>query len=117
MIQTMTVNKDVMKQATKQDFSNATELADYLAKKGMPFREAHEVVGKLVYTCIERGIYLSDMPFGEFQQASTLFEEDIYTVLDPYYAVEKRMSAGGTGFKQVKQALEKAKACVATGVC
>ncbi|PNB38526.1 argininosuccinate lyase, partial [Pseudomonas sp. GW456-E7] len=79
---TMTVNKEVMKQATKQDFSNATELADYLAKKGMPFREAHEVVGKLVYTCIEKGIYLSDMPFGDFQQASALFEEDIYTVLD-----------------------------------
>lgn len=60
----------------------------------MPFREAHEVVGKLVYTCIERGIYLSDMPFGEFQQASTLFEEDIYTVLDPYYAVEKEWAPG-----------------------
>ncbi|MDR4226733.1 argininosuccinate lyase [Bacillus mojavensis] len=117
MIQTMTVNKDVMKQATKQDFSNATELADYLAKKGMPFREAHEVVGKLVYTCIEKGIYLSDMPFDDFQKASDLFEDDIYTVLDPYHAVEKRMSAGGTGFKQVEQALVKAKACVAAGVC
>jgi argininosuccinate lyase len=111
MIETMTVNKDIMKQATKQDFSNATELADYLAKKGMPFREAHEVVGKLVYSCIEKGIYLSDMAFAEFLQASSLFEEDIYTVLDPHHAVEKRMSAGGTGFQQVKQALVKAKAC------
>lgn len=113
MIQTMTVNEDVMKKATKEDFSNATEVADYLAKKGMPFREAHEIVGKLVYTCIQKGIYLSDLPFETFTEASDLFEEDIYTVLDPYVAVEKRTSAGGTGFKQIQLALEKAKTCLA----
>ncbi|QXJ49740.1 argininosuccinate lyase [Bacillus altitudinis] len=113
MIQTMTVNEDVMKKATKEDFSNATEVADYLAKKGMPFREAHEIVGKLVYTCIQKGIYLSDLPFETFTEASGLFEQDIYTVLDPYVAVEKRTSAGGTGFKQIQLALEKAKACLA----
>ncbi|CUB15540.1 MULTISPECIES: argininosuccinate lyase [Bacillus] len=113
MIQTMTVNEDVMKKATKEDFSNATEVADYLAKKGMPFREAHEIVGKLVYTCIQKGIYLSDLPFETFTEASELFEQDIYTVLDPYVAVEKRTSAGGTGFKQIQLALEKAKACLA----
>ncbi|MCA0163062.1 argininosuccinate lyase [Bacillus altitudinis] len=113
MIQTMTVNEDVMKKATKEDFSNATEVADYLAKKGMPFREAHEIVGKLVYTCIQKGIYLSDLPFETFTEASGHFEQDIYTVLDPYVAVEKRTSAGGTGFKQIQLALEKAKACLA----
>ncbi|UUH73206.1 argininosuccinate lyase [Bacillus altitudinis] len=113
MIQTMTVNEDVMKKATKEDFSNATEVADYLAKKGMPFREAHEIVGKLVYTCIQKGIYLSDLPFETFTEASGLFEQDIYTALDPYVAVEKRTSAGGTGFKQIQLALEKAKACLA----
>ncbi|QII25737.1 argininosuccinate lyase [Bacillus altitudinis] len=113
MIQTMTVNEDIMKKATKEDFSNATEVADYLAKKGMPFREAHEIVGKLVYTCIQQGIYLSDLPFETFTEASGLFEKDIYTVLDPYVAVEKRTSAGGTGFKQIQLALEKAKACLA----
>ncbi|MEK4686891.1 argininosuccinate lyase [Bacillus sp. FSL M8-0256] len=113
MIQTMTVNEDVMKKATKEDFSNATEVADYLAKKGMPFREAHEIVGKLVYTCIQKGIYLSDLSFETFTEASDLFEQDIYTVLDPYVAVEKRTSAGGTGFKQIQLALEKAKACLA----
>ncbi|MEH7652983.1 argininosuccinate lyase [Bacillus safensis] len=112
MIQTMTVNEDVMKKATKEDFSNATEVADYLAKKGMPFREAHEIVGKLVYTCIQKGIYLSDLPLETFTEASELFEQDIYTVLDPYVAVEKRTSAGGTGFKQIQLALEKAKACL-----
>ncbi|PRS71414.1 argininosuccinate lyase [Bacillus sp. LNXM65] len=113
MIQTMTVNEDVMKKATKEDFSNATEVADYLAKKGMPFREAHEIVGKLVYTCIQKSIYLSDLRFETFTEASDLFEEDIYTILDPYVAVEKRTSAGGTGFKQIQLALEKAKACLA----
>ncbi|GLF90120.1 argininosuccinate lyase [Bacillus safensis] len=113
MIQTMTVNEDVMKKATKEDFSNATEVADYLAKKGMPFREAHEIVGKLVYTCIQKGVYLTDLPFETFTESSDLFEQDIYTVLDPYVAVEKRTSAGGTGFKQIQLALEKAKACLA----
>ncbi|OLP65964.1 Argininosuccinate lyase 1 [Bacillus pumilus] len=112
MIQTMTVNEDVMKKATKEDFSNATEVADYLAKRGMPFREAHEIVGKLVYTCIQQGIYLSDLSFEAFTEASDLFEQDIYTVLDPYVAVEKRTSAGGTGFKQIQLALTKAKACL-----
>lgn len=90
MIQTMTVNEDVMKKATKEDFSNATEVADYLAKKGMPFREAHEIVGKLVYTCIQKGIYLSDLSFETFTEASDLFEQDIYTVLDPYVAGDRK---------------------------
>ncbi|GAC91013.1 argininosuccinate lyase [Anoxybacillus sp. LAT_35] len=109
MIETMTVRQDVMEKATKQDFSNATELADYLAKKGVPFREAHEIVGKLVLTCIERGVFLADLPLHVYQQASPLFEEDIYEALDPYTAVNRRMSAGGTGFQEVKQAIEKAK--------
>ena len=109
MIETMTVRTDVMEKATKQDFSNATELADYLAKKGVPFREAHEIVGKLVLTCIERGVFLADLPLDVYQQASPLFEEDIYEVLDPYISVNRRTSAEGTGFIEVKKAIEKAK--------
>ncbi|XWN52897.1 argininosuccinate lyase [Anoxybacillus flavithermus] len=109
MIETMTVRTDVMEKATKQDFSNATELADYLAKKGVPFREAHEIVGKLVLTCIERGVFLADLPLDVYQQASPLFEEDIYEALNPYTAVNRRTSAGGTGFTEVKKAIEKAK--------
>ncbi len=109
MIETMTIRTDVMEKATKQDFSNATELADYLAKKGVPFREAHEIVGKLVLTCIERGVFLADLPLDVYQQASPLFEEDIYNALDPYTAVNRRTSAGGTGFTEVKIAIEKAK--------
>ncbi|TDB51038.1 argininosuccinate lyase [Bacillus sp. CBEL-1] len=109
MIETMTVKTDVMESSTKKDFSNATELADYLASKGMPFRQAHEVVGKLVLECIQQGIYLMDLPLENYQAASNLFEEDIYHVLDPKTAVNRRNSAGGTGFDQVRQAILKVK--------
>jgi argininosuccinate lyase len=109
MIETMTVKTNVMEKATKQDFSNATELADYLASKGMPFREAHEVVGKLVLVCIQKNIYLMDLPLEQYKEASDLFEEDIYHVLSPKTAVNRRNSAGGTGFEQVKKAIQLAK--------
>jgi argininosuccinate lyase len=112
MIRTMKVRTEVMEKATKTDFSNATELADYLADKGIPFREAHEIVGKLVLTCVNKGCYLADLSLDEYKEASPLFEEDIYVALNPYTAVERRNSAGGTGFKQVQLALDKAKKCL-----
>ncbi|AEH46880.1 argininosuccinate lyase [Parageobacillus thermoglucosidasius] len=114
MIKTMKVNADVMEKATKQDFSNATELADYLANKGVPFREAHEIVGKLVLTCIERGVFLADLPLEVYKEVSPLFEADIYEALKPYTAVNRRNSAGGTGFAEVRKALEKAKEIINT---
>lgn len=109
MIRTMTVNTTNMEKATKTDFSNATELADYLSSKGIPFREAHEIVGKLVLTCVNKGCFLADLSLEEFVSAHPLFEEDIYEVLDPVTAVKRRNSAGGTGFKQISLAIEKAK--------
>lgn len=108
MISTMKVRTEVMEKAVKSDFSNATELADYLANKGLPFREAHEVVGQLVLTCINQGCYLADLTMEQFKEANSLFEEDIYVVLQPYEAVKRRNSAGGTGFAQVQAAIEKA---------
>jgi argininosuccinate lyase len=116
MIATMAVNEERMEQTTKQDFSNATELADYLAAKGMPFREAHEVVGKLVLLCIQRGIYLMDLPLEDYASASSLFESDIYEVLAPRTAVNRRNSQGGTGFAQVEAAIKKAKDLLAQHV-
>ncbi|MDM5334344.1 argininosuccinate lyase [Ureibacillus composti] len=113
MVRTMTVNTDRLHNAVHSDFSNATELADYLATKGMPFREAHEVTGKLVFTCIKRGIYLLDLPIEDMKAESELIEEDVYEVLKPEAAVRRRNSLGGTGFAQVKIQLEKAKACLA----
>lgn len=110
MISTMKVRTENMAKAVNSDFSNATELADYLANKGLPFREAHEVVGQLVLTCIQKGCYLADLSLQQFQEANELFEEDIFVALQPYEAVKRRNSAGGTGFAQVQAAIEKAEA-------
>ncbi|MFN7250653.1 MAG: argininosuccinate lyase [Anaerobacillus sp.] len=112
MIETMKVLGGNMEKATNEDFSNATELADYLATKGMPFRAAHEVVGKLVLHCIENGKFLLDVTMEEFIAASTLFGDDIYDVLKPKTVVDRRNSSGGTGFMQVKAAIKKAESII-----
>lgn len=109
MLESMTVNDAHMAESTEKDFSNATELADYLAVKGMPFRQAHEVVGKLVLECTKNGHYLQDVPFERYQEISDLIEEDIYTALQSKTAVERRNSLGGTGFDQVKWQIQEAK--------
>lgn len=109
MIKTMTVRKDVMEQAVHRDFSNATELADYLADKGMPFRQAHEIVGKLVFTCIQKGCYLQDLTLEELQDGAAQIEGDVFEILSPHRAIKRRNSYGGTGFQQVEKQLEKAK--------
>ena len=75
----------------------------------MPFREAHEVTGKLVFTCIQKGIYLLDLPLEDMQKESSLLEQDVYDVLAPQAAVSRRNSYGGTGFNQVSDQITKAK--------
>nr|WP_173644640.1 argininosuccinate lyase [Streptococcus pantholopis] len=109
MLDTMTVHKEEMSQATEKDFSNATELADYLASKGLPFREAHALVGRLVLECTKGGYYLQDVPLERYQELSDLIEEDIYQALRSRTAVERRQSLGGTGFEQVKEQIKQAK--------
>ncbi|HEY4554124.1 MAG TPA: lyase family protein, partial [Bacillaceae bacterium] len=109
MVNTMSVRTEAMEAAVHQDFSNATELADYLAAKGIPFREAHEIVGKLVLLCIQKGCYLLDLPLEDLQQASEVIDEGVYAILSPREAVRRRNSYGGTGFEQVSIQLEKAK--------
>ena len=89
MIRTMTVHTKRLHDTVHKDFSNATELADYLAAKGLPFREAHEVTGKLVFLCIQRGYFLLDLPLNDLQEANSLIEEDIYEVLSPLAAVRR----------------------------
>jgi argininosuccinate lyase len=116
MVRTMTVKQQKMKEAVSNDFSNATELADYLAAKGVPFRQAHEIVGKLVLHCIEEGYYLKDVSLERYQQYSPLIEEDIYSILSPYAAVERRNSYGGTGFEQVKNQIKKGKTLLSENV-
>ncbi|MCS4488492.1 argininosuccinate lyase [Streptococcus sciuri] len=110
MLDSMTVNKERMSLSTQKDFSNATELADYLASKGVPFRKAHEIVGKLVLDCSKKGIYLQDVSLESYKALSDVIDQDIYTVLDAYNAVKRRHSLGGTGFDQVKWQIEQAKA-------
>lgn len=109
MINTMTVNDKHMAESTEKDFSNATELADYLASKGLPFREAHEIVGKLVLECTKAGYYLQDVSLERYQEISDLIEEDIYETLRSHTTVERRNSLGGTGFDQVKWQIALAK--------
>lgn len=109
MLKTMTVNKEHMAASTEKDFSNATELADYLANKGIPFREAHEIVGKMVLECTKAGCFLQDVPLARYQEVSDLIEEDIYLTLQSKTAVERRNSLGGTGFSQVLWQIEEAK--------
>ena len=103
MISTMTVNGDHTRQVLESDFSNATDMADYLAKKGLPFRQAHAVVGNAVHYCIEHHKVLLDLSVEEFKSMSPLFEEDIKEALSIENCVKNRESYGGTGPKSVER--------------
>ncbi len=109
MLQSMTVHKERMAQSTEKDFSNATELADYLASKGLPFRQAHEIVGKLVLECSKAGYYLQDVPLERYQEISSIIGPDIYTALESQTAVSRRNSLGGTGFESIRWQIQQAK--------
>lgn len=100
MILTMTVNVDKMAQAVSKDFSNATDLADYLVRKGLPFRQAHEVVGKCVAYAIHQGKFLPEISLEEYKQFSDLFESDLLVALKPEHCVEARKSYGGPAFSE-----------------
>ena len=103
MISTMTVNGEHTRAVLENDFSNATDMADYLAKKGLPFRQAHAVVGNAVHYCIEHHKVLLDMTMEEFKSMSPLFEEDIKEALSIENCVKNRESYGGTGPKSVER--------------
>ncbi|MDJ0633349.1 MAG: argininosuccinate lyase [Xenococcaceae cyanobacterium MO_188.B29] len=98
-----------LNQAVREDFSNATDVADYLAAKGVPFREAYNLVGKVVKTSLAAGKLLKDLTIDEWQQIHPAFEEDIYVAIAPRTVVAARNSYGGTGFEEVHQAIAKAK--------
>ena len=103
MISTMTVNGDHTRQVLESDFSNATDMADYLAKKGLPFRQAHAVVGNAVHYCIQHHKVLLDLSMEEFRSMSPLFKEDIKEALSIENCVKNRESYGGTGPKSVER--------------
>lgn len=109
MIATMSINQDAMDEQAKKGYLAATDVADYLAKKGMPFRKAHEVVGHLVLLCDKRGCDLSALSLDDFRAESELFEQDITEALDLESIVAARTTFGGTGHSAVKEQMEQAK--------
>ncbi len=114
MISTMTVNGEHTRAVLESDFSNATDMADYLAKKGLPFRQAHAVVGNAVHYCIEHHKVLLDLSMEEFKAMSPLFEEDIKEALSIENCVKNRESYGGTGSKSVERQQTHAEKAIAS---
>ena len=97
MIATMTANEDNMKKAAQRGFINATDLADYLVKKGLPFRSAYKISGELVAYCIAHNTVLEELPLETYKGCSDLFENDLYQAIDLKTCVETRISLGGPG--------------------
>ena len=102
MLATMTTRPDNMKKAAQGGFINATDLADYLVKKGMPFRSAYKISGQLVAKCIADGCVLETLPLETYKQYSDLFAEDLYQDIDLLTCVQKRISEGGTSVQSVE---------------
>lgn len=102
MISTMSVKTDNMKKAAQKGFINATDLADYLVKKGLPFRSAYKISGQLVAKCISESKVLEELTLDEYKEFSELFEDDVYNDIDLYTCVEKRISEGGTSVASVE---------------
>jgi argininosuccinate lyase len=102
MVETMKANTANMKRAAQKGFINATDLADYLVKKGMPFRSAYKISGQLVAKCIRENTVLEELPLVVYKEFSQLFEEDLYTAIDLMECVQKRISVGGTCVSQVE---------------
>ena len=107
MLKGMKVNADRMRQVLDDDFSNATDMADYLVRKGLPFREAHSVVGRAVRLAIETKRNLAELELKELLELCPLFEVDILAALRIETCIEARNSEGGTSFAQIGLALEK----------
>ena len=106
MMKTMTIRKDNMEAAALGGFTNATDLADYLVKKGLPFRETHAISGKLVHYCIENGISLADVPLDKLKEFSEAFEVDVYDAISLKTCVEGRKLVGGPAPDTVRKYLD-----------
>ena len=109
MLRGITVNKANMRQAALEGFATATDLADYLVKKGMAFRDAHEVVAQAVKQGVQIGCDLADLPLKELQKFSAMITDDVYQVLTLEGSVASRNHIGGTAPTQVKQAIARAR--------
>ena len=107
MIRTMEFNRERMEKSAKHGFTNATDAADYLVNHGVPFRDAHGIVGQLVLTCIEKGIALDDLPLEEYRKISEVFEEDIYEAISLEMCVNKRMTIGAPGKQVMEETIDR----------
>ena len=105
MIATMKVNEKNMAEAGKKGFINATDMADYLVKKGMPFRTAYKITGTLVAECVKENIGLEELPLERLKKASELFDKDVYTAIDLMTCVTRRESEGGPAPEAVDREL------------
>jgi argininosuccinate lyase len=106
MLSGMTLNIDRMKKAVFANFSTATDIADYLTRKGVPFRKSHEIVGGLVRTCEEKGIDFFSLKAGDFKKLAPEFDDDIVEIVNPARSVEGKLSAGSTAQKEVLAQIE-----------
>ena len=105
MISSMTFRKDVMEASAKKGFTNATDAADYLVNRGVPFRDAHGIVGQLVLTCIGKGIALDDLPLEQYRAISPVFDEDVYEAISMKTCVEKRTTVGAPGHAAMRDVI------------
>ena len=106
MLETMELKKENMEKSAKNGFTNATDAADYLVKKGVPFRDAHSIVGELVLFCVKHQISLDEMPLEEYQKISPVFEQDIYEAISMKTCVETRNTIGAPGSEAMTKVLE-----------
>ena len=113
MIQTMTAKPEAMKKAAQRGFINATDLADYLVRKGLPFRSAYKISGAIVGDCVKSGAVLEELPLETYQQYSDLFDSDVYEAIDLTACVEKRTSTGGPA--KVQEQIDYVKQCLSKG--
>ena len=106
MLATMKLRKNVMERSARRGFTNATDAADYLVNHGVPFRDAHGIIGRLVLTCIEKECALDDLPLSEYKAVSPVFEEDIYDAISMKTCVEKRLTKGAPGKGAMLEAIQ-----------
>ncbi len=106
MLLTLTVKREKMERAAKYGYMNATDAADYLVAKGIPFRDCHEIIGRIVLYCINKGIAIDEMSMEEFKSFSEKFQEDIYEKISIRSCIEAKRSKGSTSFMSVKEQLE-----------
>ena len=109
MLSTMKFRNDVMENSAKHGFTNATDAADYLVNHGVPFRDAHGIVGRLVLYCLDKGISLDEMSLEEYKAISPVFENDIYEAISIRTCVEKRMTIGAPGSEAMAEVVERNK--------